>query len=46
MGFNFSFILTSIMSLLDIVMNFTIKILVIYTMYLLICSLKKYLNDK
>lgn len=45
-GVNFHLILISIMNLLNIAINFAIKILAIYTMYLLIRALKKYLNDK
>ncbi|SCH48197.1 MULTISPECIES: hypothetical protein [unclassified Romboutsia] len=46
MGFDFNLILISIMQLLNMAINLTIKILVIYIMYLLICALKKYLNNK
>lgn len=43
---DFNLIIISIMQLLNIVINFAIKILAIYTMYLSVRALKKYLNDK
>ena len=46
MGFDFNLILMNIMKFFNIAIDLVIKILLIYIMYLIICALKKYLNNK
>ncbi len=43
-GMNFDF--SMILVFFNLAINFAIKVLLIYIMYLSICALKKYLNDK
>lgn len=44
-GIDINLIVITIINFFNIALNFAIKVLAVYTMYLLIRALKKYLND-